>query len=356
MGAELQGARGEALRRSTDILPGKNLLKSPEYQEPHRRGEILVAAVMNAFLGTWSQRIQKAKTPGQVVHMASHVAEEGADIAGALLTMWIRAIDYMPPVHLEFSDALSAALTADLEVRPDDRRLDLRGQLRRSFAGYGIKPSSGRMDQPGIWDPAPGGLRYERVRAESMRSDPDEVFRFIWENRELLNVRDGAHTEVLSVRPCVRIGEDGFVLRETVAEYYQVARLTADECKARRIGLPEEYVAVLRRERRNAAQRRRSRAGVSDELGSSMGDDDDALGALTAVYGGGVLVFDEYGKLKYHVHNDVFGRRQTARLKYLWETGSLRAGGRDPAVAAARLSSLHRQRAIGARRFPEQGW
>jgi hypothetical protein len=54
-----------------------------------------------------------------------------------------------------------------------------------------------------------------------MRSDKDEVFRFIWENRDLLELRDGAYTEVLSVRPSVRTGIDGFVVRETVAEYYQ---------------------------------------------------------------------------------------------------------------------------------------
>jgi hypothetical protein len=351
MGAELQLARGEALRRSTELAPGKGWLRDDEFKEPHRRGEILVAAVMNAFIETWSGRLEKAASEGQTAHQAWRVAEEGADIAATLLTMWIRALDYMPPVHVEFGDALSAALTADMEVRPDDRRLNLRHNLDASFKAYGIRSASKREDLPGIWNPAPEGLRYERVRFESMQSDEDEVFRFMWENRQALEVREGAHTKVLSVCPSRRVGEDGFVLRETIAVYYQVARLTDDECHARKIRLPEHYLEVLRRERRDKGRRRRSLAGVPE--GGSR-DTDESLGALTAVYGGGVLVFDEFGKLKYHVNNDVFGSRQTARLAYLWEAGLLRTGARD--TRFSRLSALHRQRAIGARRFPEQGW
>jgi hypothetical protein len=45
-----------------------------------------------------------------------------------------------------------------------------------------------------------------------------EVFRFIWDNRDKLQLRDGAYTEVLSVRPSTRTGVDGFVVRETVAQ------------------------------------------------------------------------------------------------------------------------------------------
>jgi hypothetical protein len=362
LGSELQVARGDALRRSTDLPRDDAWKKDEEFDEPHRRGEVLVAAVMNAFIETWSRRLLDAATPGQTSHQAVRVAEEGAEIAGTLLTMWIRALDYMPPVHVEFGDTLSAALTADLEVRPNDRRLKLRECLLDSFTTFGIAPASPREDPRGIWNRAPRGLHYERVRFESMQADKDEVFRFIWENRAALGVREGAHTKVLSVRPCRRVGDDGFVLHETVAEYYQVARLTDDECRAKRIRLPEEYLEVLRREKGDALDRRAARAGVSEpdegEVSSEGSDEasDEAIGALTPVYGGGVLVFDEFGRLKYHIHNKVFGSRQTARLKYLWESGLLRTRTRDENFAAARLSALHRQRAIDARRFAGEGW
>ncbi len=70
-----------------------------------------------------------------------------------------------------------------------------------------------------------------------------------------------------------------------------------------------------------------------------------------------MLIFDEYGRLKYHVHNDVFnGRRQARRLKYLWETGQLEPGREGARLQAARLSTIHRLRALDARRFPAEGW
>ena len=58
-----------------------------------------------------------------------------------------------------------------------------------------------------------------------MLRDREEVFRFIWENRLELKIRDDSYIEVQSVRPCIRIGPDGFVLHETVAEYIQILTL-----------------------------------------------------------------------------------------------------------------------------------
>ena len=356
MGDEVKAVRGEALRRSVKITPDRKLLKQPEFLEPHRRGEIFVAAVMNGFIQAWTWRLEKAKTPRQRLHAIGRVAEEGSDIAAALVTMWIRALDYMPPVHLEFGDALSAALTADLEVRPDDSRYGLRDHMIASFRSYGIKPTSRRSD--GVWRRARRDLIYDRVRFESMRSDKDEVFRFLWENWKKLEMRDGAYAEVLTVLPCTRTGLDGFTLHETVAQYYQTARLTPKELKGKGIKLPKEYLATLRREKHEADQRRKAklRAGGESEEDITLNRDDDEEEPVTPVYGGGVLIFDEYGKLKYHVHNDVFGSRQTERLKYLWEVGHLRAGNQGAQLTSARLSALHRQRAIDTRRFPEQEW
>ena len=138
------------------------------------------------------------------------MAEEGADIADALATMWIRALDYMPPVHLRFPRC--AQRRADGRLRSAARRLALRlrEHMRDSFARLRHSPGvEARTD--GIWQRPPAGRNYDRVRFESMRSDKDEVFRFIWDNREKLELQRGAYTEVLSVRPCMRIGLDGFV-------------------------------------------------------------------------------------------------------------------------------------------------
>jgi hypothetical protein len=62
------------------------------------------------------------------------------------------------------------------------------------------------------------------------------------------------------------------------------------------------------------------------------------------LHGGGTLIFDEFGRLKYHVHNDVLStKRQSARIQYLWENGFYR----QDSASLREFSVLHRQRATG---------
>lgn len=348
MGREMENVRGNALRNSATLPLDPNLRNSAEFLEPHRRGELLVAAVLHAFVTAWAKRVAGLAPPGTPVHSLSRVAEEGADIAEVLVTMWIRALDYMPPVHVEFGDALSGALTADTEARPNDSRFQLRALTVAAFKAYGMKPAANTPD--GTWDHPPEGLDYDGVRFESMRTDKDEVFRFLWENRDKLQLRDNAYTEVLSVRPCTRVGEDGFTLRETVAEYYQVARLTPVEILRLKVELPEGWVQELK-EYQSASQARRAKALGNGETSSDVGDE-----LVTPLYGGGTLIFDDYGRLKYWIHNDVFGRRQSSRLAYLYEAGLLRIGRGGARLSASRLSAVHRLRSLDTRKFPQEGW
>jgi hypothetical protein len=348
MGQEMESVRGSALRNSATLPLDPTLRNSAEFLEPHRRGELLVAAVLHAFVTAWAKRIA-GLAPGTPMHSLSRVAEEGADIAEVLVTMWIRGLDYMPPVHVEFGDALSGALTADTEARPNDSRYQLRALTIAAFKAYGLTPVAGTAD--GTWDVPPEGLDYDSVRFESMRTDKDEVFRFLWENRDKLELREGAYTEVLAVRPCTRVGEDGFTLRETVAEYYQVARLTPAEFLRLKIKLPEGWVEELK-EYQSASLARRAKALGNGETGSDAGGEE----LVTPLYGGGALIFDDYGRLKYWIHNDVFGRRQSERLEYLYGAGLLRVGRGGARLSAARLSAVHRLRAIDTRRFPQEGW
>ncbi|HET8567475.1 MAG TPA: hypothetical protein VFM93_00640 [Candidatus Limnocylindria bacterium] len=311
MGEELQLARGSALRSSLDIVPSPDLLASAEFQEPHRRGEILVAAMLSAFLEVWVRRLQRLGEvrSGQVDRALA--VEQGADAAERLLTMAIRAIDYAPPVDLQFGDYLSALLTADVELRPDDSRYGYREALRRSFAAFGIEPASPtRGAEPGVWQKSPADLRYDRSHFESMQRDPGEVFRFMWENRTALGIEPDAYSKVISVRPVLRIDpDDGFALHETVAEYVQILDTRGSELADFGIARPE---------------------GMPDEQ-------------RVLLYGGGILLFDEYGRLKYHVYNHLLRkRRQSERLAYLWRSGAFRAG----ASIARRIAALHRRRAL----------
>jgi hypothetical protein len=318
VGEEISGVRGQALRRSVDIKPSKTILNSPEFLESHHRGEILAAAMMNAFMDIWSRRLDRVgeKARGKVDRRK--VAEEGADIADCLLTSAIRALDYAPPVDVTFSDYLSALLTSDLEIRPaTDDRYQLREAVLRSFEAFGIKPAS--RESGGVWERPDKPFDYDRTHFEPMQRDADEVFHFIWENRDAkrIGLEQQAFTYVQSVRPCVRIGPDGFMLRETVAEYVQVLKVQAQELRS--LGLKKP-------------------PGMPGELELFL-------------YGGGTLIFDEYGRMKFHVSNRVTGSKQNDRLKYLFDYGYF--AGRS---LRTRFSSLHRLRSLAHIALPQEGW
>lgn len=317
MGEEMSTVRGQPLRQSATLDPSPRHLKLDEFQEPHRRGEILVAAVMNAFIKVWTKRLKAlGRVRGRYLDR-ERVAEEAAEAADYLLTMCIRALDYTPPVHLEFSDFLSALLTADYEIRPDDTKYGFRAELLVSFKSYGIPPASPGGGE-GRWLPAPGGLEDSRTHFDSMQRDPDEVFRFVWENRAVLGLFEGAYTRVLTVRPCLRIApDDGFQLHETVAQCLQQLELQASEL--RRLGI-------------------RKPDGMPEDT-------------TVRLQGGLTLIFDEYGRLKFSIANQLYDprnsavkERQARRLRDLWTYGYFDRG----ASVARRFSALHRLRALDA--------
>jgi hypothetical protein len=279
---------------------------------------------MRAFLEVWTRRLAElGRIEGDHLDR-SRVAEEGAGVADQLLTMSIRALDYTPPIHLNFGDFLSAILTADTEVRDVDTRYHLRDALRQWFGRYGIKPSSGTDD--GLWKRTDLQLVRQGVRFGSLQTDRTEMFRLLWTNARQLQLDPRAYTRVTSVRPSLRIGpEDGMPVHETVAECIQYVEVIASELadyglrKPR--GMPDDCEVVLQ--------------------------------------GGSTLVLDEYGMLKYEIHNRLPNpeRPQSLppaqdRLDYLWEQGFFSRG----ASIAARLSSLHLRRAVGADQARAEVW
>jgi hypothetical protein len=317
MGKEIQGLRGAALRCSGKIKPSKKLYgDDAEFQEPHRRGEILVAAVLHAFVGAWRHRLvgmgeDPRSLDGGKTLDRERVVEEGAALAGTLLTTAIRALDYAPAVNLTFRDYLSAMLTGDREVRPDDKKYDLRQRLREAFESFGIRPSD-CADSAGSWRHAPETLRYSGIHLESLQRDPDEVFRFLWDNRDDpdLHFDESAYTEVLSVRPCTRVDpDDGFALHETVAEYVQRRCLRADELKLVNVRAP----------------------------------DDMPPDTAVTLYGGAALVFDEFGRLKYHVGKMVGGNDESEQLRRRWISGAFETD----RCRTRRFAALHLRRAAG---------
>lgn len=313
-GQQLEDLRANALRQSLKIKPSRRLLQSEAYSEPHSRGEVFAAAMLRSMLEMWLRRIKELGTFGNGLYNLDAVIAEGAKAADQLLTMAIRALDYCPPLDLEFADYLAALLTVDAEVAPDDTRFGYRETILKTFASFGIEPPRGRTGADGCWIPfaAHDKVQYHKTHFDSMLRDCDEVFRFVWENRALLEVDDRAYTQVISVHPSLRFGPDGFLLKETVCEYTMKANIFGSEITA---------VCGIKRP-----------AGVKTTT------------RLT-IYGGGTLVFDQYGRIKYHVQrplND--GNWQKRRIEYLLEQGMV--GQADTEVNP--FAEVHRMRAASA--------
>jgi hypothetical protein len=297
--------RYPALRRSVD-LPATAAWKSdPQFAEPHRRAEVLVAAFMQTLVTMWAGRLEPLRTDRGGLD-TGRVAEEGVKSARHLLAMLLRALDYLPPVDLEFSDVVDAVLTADRRLAPDDDH-DYRPALQSSFAAFGIRPPRHRIvDEDGVTAPrgqaAVGepalaayppdqdavtglGLRYEHLNLMSLRTSPEEVYQFVWNNAAAVEIDVRVATRVERVLSSTRVGPDGLVVTEILADYTQTLRTTAG-------ALPP---------------------GVAAPAGMAADD-------TVELWGGGVLVFDQFGRFRLHQRQPIFdGDRQTRRLQYLFD-------------------------------------
>ena len=280
MGDEVYAERGNSLRRSVELDPSPSWRTDPKFLKSHRRGEVLVAAVMQTLLRMWVHRLAALIHGGGLD--LTRAAEEGAKSAGHLLTMLIRAIDYLPPVDFRFEDFLEAIFVSDSEIAPDDAH-EYRDALVEAFALFGIeRPAQGLIDMSAM----PVRPLYEHLHSGALRTDPDEIERFIWQNASLLGLNTYYYTNVESVRPAVRVGPDGFVVNEFVADYVQLLNGTPPDLRVLGLTTPP---------------------GMPDDTKIQL-------------LGGGVLVFDEWGGLKFHHPKPLFDwARQDARLAFLFE-------------------------------------
>jgi hypothetical protein len=121
-------------------------------REPHDLGWILVSAVYEGFVSTYVRRTRdllRLATGGSgrlpegdlQPDLISRLTWEAVRTAQAVLSMCIRATDYLPPVDPTFSDFLRAMITADFELnRADDS--GLRADMIEAFRQRGIRPEA----------------------------------------------------------------------------------------------------------------------------------------------------------------------------------------------------------------------
>jgi hypothetical protein len=129
------------------------------------RGAILVAAIFEAFVAIYSRdsadlfRIATGGTgtlaPGAIhPDLVARLADTAVDTAQRMLTLCIRALDYMPPVDPTFGDYLRALVTADADLAPD-RGYGYRVALAEAFTRRGIYPDDIAAVSPDslLWQP-----------------------------------------------------------------------------------------------------------------------------------------------------------------------------------------------------------
>lgn len=277
-----------ALRASGFLKPGTRWRRQAEFEEPHRLSEVLVSAFLHTLVTMWTGRLEPLAVDVDGGLDARRVAEEGVKSARHLLGMLLRALDYLPPVDLEFADVVDAVLTADKRLAPEDEH-DYRTALEKTFARFGIRPPEHRiLDEDGIAAPAREaaphalGIRYEHLNLAALRTSPEEVYSFLWNNAEALEIDVRHPTRIERVLSSTRVGPDGLVVTEILADYTQTLRTTVGE-------LPPDITAP----------------GMAPEEEIEL-------------LGGGVLVFDQFGRFRLHQRQRLLDAdRQNRRLKHL---------------------------------------
>ncbi len=248
--------------------------------EPHDRGAILVAAVFDAFIAIYERRvvdllrIASSGTgilPEGELHpdLVNRLAEEAAKAAQHVLNVCIRALDYCPPVDINFGDYLRAMITADRDLVANDEK-GYRISIIEAFRGRGIYPRDIRLlsteslcwpkvdRAQGFFKPIAVQLRadfaefgftrdrrmiFDKTEKISMRlnrwirsegyRDLDEFskmagIRFDFELDGMRRSKDGSELpafQIHSLRPARRVGPDGKTLNQLVMSIVQTREL-----------------------------------------------------------------------------------------------------------------------------------
>jgi hypothetical protein len=302
-GQAMSDGHRKFLRESVKLAPGevpKDWVRNEDWQEPHKRGEIIVAAVTRVLAKMWKGRIDVLANENPSPQL---ILEEGAKSADHLLGMLIRALDYLPPVEFEIEDFLDALLWSDLNVSPDDEHR-YRDAIESAFNDYHIKQPDGHPISFGRRPPTLRNMNFGEFLIHS-----DEVYRYLWQNAEELHIEAREYaTKIIDVQPSIRVGPNGLVVHETLAAYVQnVEGKLGDLVKHSEL----HNAAHAQTQQTNGAALVQAR----EALDIPPGMDEDIVVQL---WGGGVLIFDPFGRPKFIQHKDLCDwKRQNARLRRL---------------------------------------
>ena len=238
-------------------------------EEAHKRGSVLTSAVFDAFMTVFKRKIARyirlatggsGQLPPGDLHpdLLEILAKTAQSLAEQFLAICIRAIDYCPPVDIEFGEYLRAVITVDHLLVADDswgyREAWIDAFLRRGIPLRGVQHLSEddiRWRKPDVvlptlselsfgslqfnGDPAqpasPEELRRQACALGWAIVQPEWIEKFgcsLPNNPKLGGDRVDLPC-VESIRTSRRVGPDGQVLFDLVAEVIQKRYVGGDQ-------------------------------------------------------------------------------------------------------------------------------
>jgi hypothetical protein len=296
-------------------------------RSPHGRGAILVAAVFDAYLAIYRARtadLLRLYTGGTgvlsegAVHpdLVGRLAREAATSARHVLTICIRALDYLPPVDITFFEYLRALITADHDLVPDDP-LGYRVAFVEAFRRHGIYPADlgrGGADQPRT-------LSVQTLRWKGLGSD--DLPEGTWEavEREYGQVGEALRTYA---DECTYLSSREELFRVTERRRHELGAMLEEAFEAtpdfaRHLGLAPDRafeVHALRRAQRSSPDGRVHPQIVLSLTQSRTVEADPEQGVPEHTVSGGSTVIIDLSpspRVRYRVVKNVDSSRRTAR-------------------------------------------
>lgn len=255
---------GLALRTAIDDDPKKPKRYDPVLEE-HDLGSVLVSAVFDAFLTVFHRKTARyfrlatggtgVLPPGELpAELQTILAREASQLAAQFQAICIRAIDYCPPVDIEFGEFLRAVITADHELVPDDKWA-YREAWVDAFRGRAIYPRDiDSLSEDALLWRAPTktvapikDLTFAELKFEGDPARPanaGELLRqagvlgrlvTLPENLEVFGLAPSGHPRlgkdtvelprIQSIRSSRRVGPDGQVVFDLIAEVTQTRKV-----------------------------------------------------------------------------------------------------------------------------------
>jgi hypothetical protein len=279
--------------------------------QPHELGSVLMSAVFDAFNEIYlrkSRNLVQLAAGGKGVLPEGHfpvalqtlLAQEISSLAAHFQTICIRAIDYCPPVDVDFGDYLRALVTADYDLVQDDR-WGYREAMIEAFSRRRIYPRDvpTLAEESLLWCPPERPIRRDaRLSFEQIkfRGDPGravgwkELETHAYEVGKL--VSNSEYADMFGLVPCPRAPAGDQRLQPPQVESVRTLR---------RVGPDGQVVFDLIAE-----------VVQAHSIGTREGNRRTFLGGSTVIFG-------PDGNVRYAISKHVLSARRLAAQKEWWE-------------------------------------